>query len=302
MGNSTSSSKTPHNKTGSKVVSQKLVNAAKLGVLSLTEHQLKKLPAQVLTLSDLKTLDVSRNALTNGDTSIMGIPERMLKLKTVNLSDNNLHAGSLPSLSPLTSLQTLNLSVNKLGRQQQIKKGSKKPMAETVSAAVGHILPPLPPSLKSLALSQNSLPSIPPQILQPHLSNLKELDLSQNGITGVLPPALKVLTSLVQANFESNQITGLDAGIFEGGGWSKVKVLNLENNNITSTTNPQTLPSRLFTNTVLHDLKLKNNPMLKRELMEDFEGFDDFLSRRGEVKSKDLSGGAMANLSLCGLD
>ena len=37
MGNSTSSSKTPHNKTGSKVVSQKLVNAAKLGVLSLTE-------------------------------------------------------------------------------------------------------------------------------------------------------------------------------------------------------------------------------------------------------------------------
>ena len=96
-------------------------------------------------------------------------------------------------------------------------------MAETVSAAVGHILPPLPPSLKSLVLSQNSLPSIPPQILQPHLSNLKELDLSQNGITGVLPPALKVLTSLVQANFESNQITGLDAGIFEGGGWSKVR-------------------------------------------------------------------------------
>lgn len=31
-------------------------------------------------------------------------------------------------------------------------------------------------------------------------------------------------------------------------------------------------------------------------------GFDDFLARRGEVKSKDLSGGAMANLSLCGLD
>ncbi|GMH88549.1 hypothetical protein TL16_g11189 [Triparma laevis f. inornata] len=71
-------------------------------------------------------------------------------------------------------------------------------------------------------LSQNSLSSIPPQILQPHLSNLKELDLSQNGITGILPPALKVLTSLVQVNFERNQITALDAGIFEGGGWSKV--------------------------------------------------------------------------------
>jgi len=34
----------------------------------------------------------------------------------------------------------------------------------------------------------------------------------------------------------------------------------------------------------------------------DFDGFDKFLSRRGDVKKKDLDGGAMADLSLCGLD
>lgn len=60
-------------------------------------------------------------------------------------------------------------------------------------------------------------------------------------------------------------------------------MLNLENNNITSTTNPQMLPSQLFTNTVLHDLKLKNNPMLKRELMEDFVGE----KRRGDFLMMD---------------
>lgn len=43
------------------------------------------------------------------------------------------------------------------------------------------------------------------------------------------------------------------------------------------------LPSQLFTNTVLHDLKLKNNPMLKRELMEDFVGE----KRRGDFLMMD---------------
>ena len=37
----------PHNKTGRKVVEQKLENAKKTGVLSLSEHKFENVPSQV---------------------------------------------------------------------------------------------------------------------------------------------------------------------------------------------------------------------------------------------------------------
>ena len=54
---------TSKNKTGKKVVKQKLEHAEKTGILSLTEHGLKEVPSAVLTLTSLRTLDLSSNAL-----------------------------------------------------------------------------------------------------------------------------------------------------------------------------------------------------------------------------------------------
>jgi len=296
MGN-TSSSK-PKNKTGKSIVAQKLANASKLGVLSLSEHKLKKLPDKVLTVEKLTTLDLSKNSLTNGDRNLQEIPARLPKLKILNLDNNKLHCGSLPDLAPATNLQTLQLNHNSLGTQPPASKSAGTSVAALLDSSP---IPGLPSSLKTIQLTFNSLASIPTQLACAHLTSLRVIDLSDNRLAGVLPPAMKVLIGLVELRLDRNSISGVSAGIFEGGGWSKVKVLSLEDNQIKSVGEPQSLPEQLFTSTCLHDLNLRNNPLQKRELM-DFDGFDKFLSRRGDVKKKDLDGGAMADLSLCGLD
>ncbi|GMI34420.1 hypothetical protein TrCOL_g7127 [Triparma columacea] len=289
MGN-TGSSK-PKNKTGKSVVAQKLANASKLGVLSLSEHKLKKVPEKVLGIEKLTTLDLSKNALTNGDNVLQLIPARLPKLKTLNLDSNKLYCGSLPDFS-CSNLQTLQLSHNSLGLQPPKTNG---PLLS------GPPVPALPQSIKAIHLSFNALASIPSQLVSSNLTSLRVIDLSDNNLSGVLPPEMSVLTGLVELKLDRNSISGVDASIFENSGWCKLKVLSLEDNQIKSTGSPQSLPAELFTATCLHDLNLRNNPLQKRELM-DFEGFDTFLEKRGEVKKKDLDGGAMANLSLCGLD
>ena len=69
------------NKTGKKVVKQKLEHAEKTGILSLTEHGLKEVPPAVLALSSLRTLDLSANALK-------AVPEELcgfVQLKTLKV-------------------------------------------------------------------------------------------------------------------------------------------------------------------------------------------------------------------------
>ena len=65
--------------------------------------------------------------------------------------------------------------------------------------------------------------------------------------------------------------------------------------------NPQPLPKSLFENTPLIDLNLHSNPLSSTQLNE-FDGYKKFLERREKVKTKDLYGGAMTNLDVCGLD
>ncbi|GMI19941.1 hypothetical protein TrRE_jg2848 [Triparma retinervis] len=293
MGN-TGSSK-PKNKTGKSVVAQKLANASKLGVLSLSEHKLKKIPDKVLAIEKLTTLDLSMNSLTNSDDVMQLIPVRLTKLKTLNLDSNSLYCGSLPDFSS-SNLQTLQLSHNSLGLHLPVKKSS-----QSKPPSPGTPVPDLPRSIRTIHLSFNSLSAIPSQLVSSNLTSLRVIDLCDNNLSGVLPPAMSVLKGLVELKLDRNSISGMDAGIFENSGWSKLKALSLEDNQIKSTGSPQSLPPELFTATCLHDLNLKNNPLQKRELM-DFEGFDSFLEKRGEVKKKDLDGGAMADLSLCGLD
>ena len=87
----------------------------------------------------------------------------------------------------------------------------------------------------------------------------------------------------------------------------KLKALSLKNNYIqvksTNFThaNPQPIPASVFQDTLLIDLNLHGNQMTNTQLNE-FEGFDIFLERRKKKKTTALTGGALVNLSVCGLE
>jgi len=100
MGNSQ-----PINKTGKKVVVQKLENAARTGILSLQEHGLEEVPKQVYGLSKLRSLDLSRNALSDLGGGSIG---HLQGLKVLAVESNKLGPGSLGGVSGLTKLHTLN--------------------------------------------------------------------------------------------------------------------------------------------------------------------------------------------------
>jgi Leucine-rich repeat (LRR) protein len=256
------------------VILQKLENAKKLGVLSLTEHKLEALPPQMFELTTkLRTLDLSKNALT----ALSGI-ERFLELKTLNCDRNQLL--SVTGVSALGKLQSLSLAQNQLGR----------PDAS---------LPSLwPASLKQLCLASNAFSSVPDSILSPRLTQLVKLDLSSNHLA-IVPEEIQQLLALEELNLDDNTIVGLSPAM---GHLTKLKILSLRNNqlSVTSTlfntsTNPQPLPAALFTDTALMDLNLHGNKMTNTQLNE-FDGFPSFLLRRQKVKSK-----TMTNLDVCGL-
>ena len=108
---------------------------------------------------------------------------------------------------------------------------------------------------------------------------------------------------LVELNLDNNVIVSLPNEI---GQLKKLKALSLKNNYIQvkstnfSETNPQPLPASLFSDTLLIDLNLHGNKLTSTQLNE-FEGFDTFLERRKKVKTKNLYGGALVDMSVCGL-
>jgi Leucine-rich repeat (LRR) protein len=102
---------------------------------------------------------------------------------------------------------------------------------------------------------------------------------------------------------DSNVIVSLRE---ELGRLTKLKTLSLKNNYIQvkstnfSASNPQPIPASVFENTLLIDLNLHGNKLSSTQLNE-FEGFEAFLERRKKVKSKNLYGGALVDMSVCGL-
>jgi len=274
---------------------RKLENAKKTGVLSLQEHGLEKeIPRQVFELTNLRTLDLSRNKLTKLDQGLAALAN----LRSLNCDNNKLQRGSLGPVTHLSKLQTLSLGSNQLGHDLKSSENPSRKLQQQPDA-----LPPLPPSLRQLKLDTNHFTSVPPQICNPVLTKLEKLDLSFNHLASV-PPAIAVLTSLVEINLDSNLIVSLPSDMAK---LKKLKSLSLKNNSITvestnfSSRNPQPLPAELFTDTPLIDLNLHGNKLTNTALNE-FEGFQQFLERRQKVKTKGVYGGALTNLSVCGLD
>jgi len=275
---------------------QKVENAKKTGVLSLQEHGLEDIPKQLFELTNLSTLDLSKNKLTRLDQHQHGLA-KLANLKSLNCEFNQLQRGTLTPVAHLAKLQTLSLGNNRLGHDVPMDKNNP-------SAQQPDCLPPLPASLKQVKLNTNHLTTVPPQICSPSLSKLQKLDLSFNHLASV-PAAIGGLVSLVEINLDSNLIVALPEEI---GALKKLKSLSLKNNSISvestnfhPTRNPQPLPAALFTETPLTDLNLAGNKMTNTALNE-FDGFEKFLERRQKVKTKGVYGGALTNLSVCGLD
>lgn len=244
------------------------------------------LPAQLFgpDLQKLRTLDLSKNKLTR-----LGKLNTLVELKSLNLDNNMLPAGSLAPVTSLVKLQNLSVRLNRLGKPVVTHTGENRRQPEA--------LPELPPSLKQLDLSSNFLSHVPKSLLSPQLLKLEKLVLRGNNLA-VLPVEIAHLINLQELNVDSNAIVSLPEEI---GALKKLKVLSLRHNQlrVTSTIfsaeNPQPLPASLFTDTVLIDLNLHGNKLTNTQLNQ-FEGYQDFLGRRQKVKSK-----TMSNLDVCGL-
>lgn len=281
MGNTKSSSSKPRNKVGTRVVAQKLTTAQKTNILSLTEHKLEEIPPQVFLLTSLRTLDLSKNKLQN-----LGRISQLKELKSLNCDENALGARSLATIAALGKLTNLSLAKNRMRNPPD------------------HSFPSLPPKLKTLKLPCNQFTSIPKQICDPRLS-LEKLDLSNNNLACV-PPEIGNLVLLTELLLDNNVIVSLPNEI---GQLKSLKSLSLKNNHIQlngnsrqfSEKNPQPIPESLFVDTLLIDLNLHGNNKLTSTDLNQFEGFDVFLKRRKTVKDKNLHGGAMIDMSVCGL-
>lgn len=272
-------------------------------MLSLREHNLLEIPVTVFELTNVRTLDLSNNKLKE-------IPSKITtftKLKSLRCDGNLLRSGSLsPAIGKMPSLQIFSAGDNKLGvpldhgtsKKQKGNKKSTKNGDKTIS-----IFPDLPPTLKQLKLDSNQFESIPMQICDPTLLKLEKLDLSRNNLASI-PPEIANLSSLIELNLDGNCIVSLPE---EVGTLGSLKALSLQSNQIQvystsfSAAKPQPLPAVLFTSTPLIDLNLMGNQMTNTQLNE-FEGFDIFLERRQKLKSKNIYGGALTDLSVCGLE
>lgn len=145
--------------------------------------------------------------------------------------------------------------------------------------------------------------SIPKSIYVAQMKLVK-VDLSNNGICDIPEEFCLNLKMLTELNLDQNLITSLPKQI---GNLKKLKSLSLQHNKIVgqstaySTQNPQPLPAELFTQTPIIDLNLTGNKMNNTQLNE-FAGFDTFLERRQKLKSKNIYGGALTDLGVCGLE
>lgn len=239
-------------------------------------------------ITKLRTLDVSTNDLK--DLSNLAV---LSNLKTLNCDDNKLVAGSLAPISGLSKLQNLSIGGNQLGKPATV--APRKPQPEPI--------PPLPASLKQLKLDSNFFMSLPLQVVSVKLMKLEKLDLSRNNLAAI-PVEIANLVGLSELNLDSNVIVSLPDQI---GSLKNLKSLSIKHNKIGvllgtvhSKHNPQPLPKTLFVNTPVIDLNLHGNQITSTQL-NDFDGFDEFLARRQKIKTKDLFGGALTDLDLCGL-
>lgn len=192
--------------------------------LDLSRNQLTALPKWLGQLTQLQSLNLSRNGL-------MELPEwlgQLTRLQLLNFSNNHLMA--LPKwLGQLTQLQSLDLASNQL---------------RVLPEWLGQLV-----QLQSLDISENQLFALPESLRQ--FRQLRSLNLNGNRLTA-LPKWLGQLTQLQLLNLSSNQLAALPEWL---GQLTQLQLLNLSSNQLTA------LPESLGVLIHLQVLRLSDNKL-----------------------------------------
>lgn len=154
--------------TSLQVLPDEISNLTNLQTILLFGNALTQLPATIGVLDKLKVLDVSRNKLTTVPKDISALTN----LAAINLSTNCLT--DFPALSLCTKLNVLDLSHNKLQSFPDV-------CVDSLSA------------LSDINLKGNEIESIPGDIV--HLVSLKHFSLAENKIKTV-PKILAAISKL----------------------------------------------------------------------------------------------------------
>ncbi|WP_445633307.1 hypothetical protein NSTC745_04956 [Nostoc sp. DSM 114161] len=228
-------------------VPEAIASLTQLQTLNLTRNQLTALPEAIASLTQLQQLDLSRNQLTALPEAIASLTQ----LQVLDLCFNQLT--QLPeAIASLTQLQVLYLSRNQLTQlpeaivsltQLQVLYLSRNQLIQLPEAIASLT------QLQQLDLSSNQLTQLPEAIAS--LTQLQQLDLSDNQLTQLLE-AIAFLTQLQQLDLSHNQLTTLPEAIAS---LTQLQQLDLSDNQLT------VLPEAIGSLTQLQQLDLDSNPL-----------------------------------------
>lgn len=215
--------------------------------LSLVGLNLTSLPAEINSLSELETLDVSKNRLAALPQSMAGLA----KLTSLTLSEN--HFQILPAcLRQLGSLRLLRLDNNLLVELSEPLWTLENLRALSVTNNAIIVLPQDIARLKNLQnlyLSDNHLTALPPEI--GHLSALQQLNIERNDLRG-LPEEITNLGLLEELYLTANSLPLLPIKL---GNLKKLEILDVSKNRLIS------LPKSISGLECLEVLDVANNKL-----------------------------------------
>ncbi|EGC39625.1 hypothetical protein DICPUDRAFT_147550 [Dictyostelium purpureum] len=217
-----------------------------LTILDLSHNRLEDTCREMGNLKSLRELYLSNNLLSRFPTT-----GNLINLKKLVLDNNKISTIPPECVEPLSQLQTLDLSFNKIegigSCIQRLKNLKQLNLSHNELIDIPNSLRHLV-KLHSLSLDYNQISVLPDKIVA-SLPRLAKLTISNNKIKS-LPYAINNLESLIELNASNNLMELLPEPICYLG---NLKKLNLNNNNL------KELPENIGFLTKLVDLQLYNN-------------------------------------------
>lgn len=221
--------------------------------VNLAGNALKRVPDAVAELASLVALNVSRNEIEAGNSSVFSSPElEMLdasynkldslpvewlqkcekRIAHLHLEHNSIEQLTGGVLANATNLQTLDLSSNQLRvfRDEVLPENSKIGNLRLSNNSLELLEPSSLSGLKleSLDLSHNKLTEVPAAIGK--VEQLKKVDLSHNRIAKVYQYVLNKIKQLHTVDLSNNQLQSIGPYIFSDS--SELHSLDVSNNEI----------------------------------------------------------------------